>query len=121
MHDLFGGRVGIVSVAEINVQVIRAQAFQAAFDAMPDVFASQPAIVRVVRHRPVEFAGDHELLARVVFQDFAHDAFALAPGVSVGLIEEIHAAFQRDLNDPPRLLCVLDAAAEGRPAAQADG
>ena len=56
----------------------------------------------------------------MILEDFAHQEFGLTGRVDIGLVEEIHASLERNVDDVSGEAFVLHAAAEGGPTAEGD-
>ena len=113
-----GGGVG--PVAEIEVEVVHLEAPQRGMTGLDDVLAGQPHFIGAVVLRPeIYLAGNKKAAAPPAgfFQDIAHDHLGLAVGVTLGIVEEVHAGIvggmQQVAGDR-----VADLAAEGDPGAK---
>jgi hypothetical protein len=88
-HHLFHGGVGGVTVAEVEVHVLGAQALQAGVDGFGDVLARESAAVGAFPGRPEHLAGKHQFLARQLLDGLAHHHFRAALGVHVALSKKL--------------------------------
>ena len=90
-HDFFNGGIGVVAVAEVEVNVIRAQALEGGVDGFGDVLARKSAPVGTL------MVGQKTLLeitssSRGMIGDgFTHHNLRLPVGVHVGVVEEVDA------------------------------
>ncbi len=99
-YHLLNGRLRIVAVAEVEVEVVRIQPAQRVVHRFHDVFAAQPRVVDVVAHPPAGLAGDHQILAANVqlLDDLPDEPFRFAIGVDVGQIDEVDTVVKRRLH-----------------------
>jgi hypothetical protein len=103
-------------VALDQVDVVRAKPAQRVLDALDDVLAREPAVVRALRHREEALGGDHHIAARDVSQRVAERLLARAVRVHVGGVEQVHAEVERAVHDLARAGPV-DARAKREPRA----
>ena len=86
------GVVRIGAVALVQVDVVGAEPAQRGLDALEEVLAREPAVVRVLRHREEGLGRDHQVAARDRRAAPAPSASsACAVRVDVGGVEEVDA------------------------------
>ena len=104
-------------MAEVQVQVIRIQAFEGRVDRLRNVFAGEAASVGTLHRGPKDFAGNDQALTGDVFDSLAHDNFRLAAGVDVGVVEEIYALVESCVDQLVGSF-FIDLRAHGHPSAK---
>jgi hypothetical protein len=62
-------------------------------------------VVRIVAHRVVHLAGEHDVVAAAL-ERLADDHLGLAVGVHVGGVDEVDPCVQGPVDDPDRLVVV---------------
>ena len=117
LHRLLERRPGVVAMALVEVDVIRAQAVERGVDLLQHLLAGE-ALVLVV-HREVELCREHVGVARPRFEHVAEERLRRPERVDVGGVDEVDAGVERGVDAGPRLV-VRDAAAVGQPRAEAD-
>jgi hypothetical protein len=90
-------------VAEIEVEVIDLEPFQAGVTGVGDVLAVEPAVHRAVA-APEDLGRDREGVPRPVqeLQRFAHHLLGPATFVAFGIVEEIDAVIESHTDQPGR-------------------
>ncbi len=96
VHGLLDGRVRVAAVAIDEVDVLQAEALQRPVDGLHQVLAVERVLAvdrDGVGQAPEELGGHRVVQARPaeLLQRGPHHLFALAAGVGLGVVEEVHA------------------------------
>src|SRR5690606_4006972 len=123
LDGLFDGRLDVVTMSEVDIDVVHAQSFQAVVDRLHDVLARQAAISDHVGHRPVHLARYDDVVARnvEVCERLTDHDLGLAARVDIGVVEEVDAKFDGASEYVVNRLLLLDGLAVRGPGSQADG
>ena len=99
-------RCGAVDVMHlIEVDVVGLQPPQAGIARGANMASGEPAIIRPVRHRPIQLGGEHHLLAPITAErepptnDLLGCAHALVAPVAIGRVEEIDPQIKGAIHD----------------------
>ena len=103
LHHFLDGRQPIPFMQIIDVDAVALQALEAGLALLDDVKARQALLVRPLTHGKAHLCAD-ENLVRAVLEDAANCFLRLAGGISVRRIEEVDAAFDRNIDEPRGLL-----------------
>ena len=107
LERLLDRRLVVPAMRLVEIDVIRAEPFQAGVDLVHDRLSRQALAVRVVAHLAVHLGGDHHLLAPgKVLQRAAGDLLAGAERIDVRRVEEVDAGLERLLEERPARLLV---------------
>lgn len=90
-------RLRVVAVAIPDVDVGQLEALKARVNAVHDVLARQPSIVRGLAHRPEGLRGDDKIGALLAREDVAEERLGLSVLVDVGGIDVVDP----ELEGPP--------------------
>jgi hypothetical protein len=100
-HDLLRRGHAIPGVQEIEIDVIRLQAFQRGIDRAHDILASIAAGIRIARRDIVrELRGNDQMVAKPgVGDEAADEALAHTPGIGIRRVDEIAAGLDITMED----------------------
>src|ERR1700761_1045378 len=89
---------GIVETVNlIEIDVVRAETSQAVINGVKDVFAGEPALVRIITHGVVDLRGDDHLVTggAEFFECPPCNFFTDTEGVNISGVKEVDACLQR--------------------------
>ena len=103
-HGFLHRRDGVLRVNLVEVDVVGAEAFEAALYGIHDVPARGADVVRAFADAAVALRGDHHVgaLHADILQRLAEQRFRTALGIDVRGVDEIDAGFQRARNNARR-------------------
>ena len=102
-HDangFFDRGFNIRPMAEVEIEIIHLQSAQCIVTGFENMFSTESVLIWLLRFRrsaKEDFARDKPGVAGPsgLFQDLAHDEFGAPSCVTLGIVEEIYAAFRR--------------------------